>query len=75
MQLGLENRRALGFGRIIAVVSPGVIQPIPNLGISNTVRLALVGWAKTLASEVASRAAIPVHSSHMTGGVIRVDGE
>ena len=42
------------FGRIIAVVSSGVLQPIPNLGISNAIRLALVGWAKTLASEVAA---------------------
>jgi 3-oxoacyl-[acyl-carrier protein] reductase len=30
-----------------------VIQPIPNLGISNALRSALVGWAKTLAGEVA----------------------
>jgi 3-oxoacyl-[acyl-carrier protein] reductase len=31
-----------------------VVQPIPNLGLSNTLRLSLVGWAKTLASEVAA---------------------
>jgi 3-oxoacyl-[acyl-carrier protein] reductase len=31
-----------------------VIQPIPNLGISNALRSALVGWAKSLAGEVAS---------------------
>jgi 3-oxoacyl-[acyl-carrier protein] reductase len=49
----LGGMRARGFGRIIAVVSSGVIQPLPNLGISNTLRLALVGWAKTLAAEVA----------------------
>jgi 3-oxoacyl-[acyl-carrier protein] reductase len=35
------------------LVSSGVIQPIPNLGISNALRLAVVGWAKTLAAEVA----------------------
>lgn len=52
-RLALPGMRARGFGRIIAVVSSGVLQPIPNLGISNAVRLALVGWAKTLASEVA----------------------
>lgn len=49
---GMRNRR---FGRIIAVVSSGVIQPIPNLAISNAIRLALVGWAKTLATEVADQ--------------------
>jgi 3-oxoacyl-[acyl-carrier protein] reductase len=42
------------FGRIISVVSSGVIQPIPNLAISNTIRPALIGWGKTLSAEVAS---------------------
>jgi 3-oxoacyl-[acyl-carrier protein] reductase len=46
--------RQRGFGRIMLVVSSGVIQPIPNLAISNAIRSALVGWAKTLANEVAS---------------------
>ncbi len=52
-RLALPGMRARGFGRILAVVSSGVIQPIPNLGISNALRAALVGWCKTLASEVA----------------------
>lgn len=52
-RLALPGMRARGFGRIIAVVSSGVIQPIPNLAISNAIRSALVAWAKTLASEVA----------------------
>lgn len=49
----LPGMRARGFGRIVAVVSSGVEQPIPNLGISNTLRASIVGWAKTLAAEVA----------------------
>jgi 3-oxoacyl-[acyl-carrier protein] reductase len=53
-RLALPGMRQRGFGRILAVVSSGVIQPIPNLGISNALRAALVGWAKTLAGEVAS---------------------
>jgi 3-oxoacyl-[acyl-carrier protein] reductase len=52
-RLALPGMRTRGFGRIIALVSSGVIQPIPNLGISNALRLGLVGWAKTLAPEVA----------------------
>jgi 3-oxoacyl-[acyl-carrier protein] reductase len=52
-RLALPGMRTRGFGRIIAVVSSAVIQPIPNLGVSNSLRLALVGWAKTLAGEVA----------------------
>ena len=34
------------------LTSSGVIAPIPNLGISNALRLTLVGWSKTLAREV-----------------------
>jgi 3-oxoacyl-[acyl-carrier protein] reductase len=49
----LPGMRSRGFGRIIVVVSSGVEQPIPNLGISNSLRLGLVGWAKTLSAEVA----------------------
>lgn len=43
-----------GFGRILTVASSGVFEPIPNLALSNTLRSALVGWNKTLATEVAS---------------------
>ena len=39
-------------GRIISIISSGVIEPIPNLAISNTIRPALVGWSKTLANEI-----------------------
>jgi 3-oxoacyl-[acyl-carrier protein] reductase len=52
-RLALPGMRERGFGRILAVVSSGVIQPIANLSVSNALRAALVGWAKTLAGEVA----------------------
>lgn len=48
----LPTMRARGWGRIITSTSSGVVAPIPNLGISNSLRLALVGWSKTLAREV-----------------------
>lgn len=51
-RLALPGMRQRNFGRIQLVVSSGVIQPIPNLAISNALRSALIGWAKTLASEV-----------------------
>jgi 3-oxoacyl-[acyl-carrier protein] reductase len=54
VRLALPGMRKRGYGRIIALVSSGVIQPIPNLAISNALRAALVGWAKTLSNEVAS---------------------
>ena len=49
----LPGMKERGFGRILIVASSGVVQPIPNLVVSNTLRSSLVGWAKTLASEVA----------------------
>ena len=48
---GMRNR---GWGRILVVSSSGIVQPIPNLGISNAIRASQVGWAKTLSSEVAA---------------------
>ncbi|MAT04176.1 MAG: 3-oxoacyl-ACP reductase [Acidimicrobiaceae bacterium] len=46
--------RRRGWGRVITCTSSGVIAPIPNLGLSNSLRACLVGWSKTLASEVAA---------------------
>ncbi|MGH3655544.1 MAG: SDR family oxidoreductase, partial [Micromonosporaceae bacterium] len=48
----LPGMRRRGWGRVITVASSGVVAPIPNLGISNTLRASLVGWSKTLAGEV-----------------------
>ncbi|MEZ4890663.1 MAG: SDR family oxidoreductase [Crocinitomicaceae bacterium] len=41
-----------GYGRIINVISTSVKQPLPNLGVSNTIRGAVANWSKTLASEL-----------------------
>lgn len=49
----LPGMRAAGWGRVVTSTSSGVVAPIPNLGISNALRLSLVGWSKTLAREVA----------------------
>lgn len=48
----LPGMRQRKFGRIITSTSSGVVAPIPNLGLSNALRLSLVGWSKTLAREV-----------------------
>ncbi|WP_252737375.1 SDR family NAD(P)-dependent oxidoreductase [Citreicella sp. C3M06] len=42
---------AQGWGRVLTVASSGIEQPIPNLALPNTLRGALAGWNKTLASE------------------------
>jgi 3-oxoacyl-[acyl-carrier protein] reductase len=49
----LPYMKARHWGRVITSTSSGVISPIPNLGISNSLRLSLVGWSKTLSREVA----------------------
>ena len=48
----LPGMRSRGWGRVITSTSSGVVAPIPNLGVSNALRSALVGWSKTLANEV-----------------------
>lgn len=50
----LPGMKARQWGRIITSASSGVVSPIPNLGISNALRMSLVGWSKTLAREVAA---------------------
>ena len=45
--------RSDAWGRIVNVISTSVREPIPNLGVSNTVRGAVAGWAKTLSRELA----------------------
>ena len=48
----LPSMRQRHWGRIITSTSSGVVAPIPNLAISNALRLSLVGWSKTLSREV-----------------------
>jgi 3-oxoacyl-[acyl-carrier protein] reductase len=48
----LPAMRASKWGRIITSTSSGVVAPIANLGMSNTLRTSLLGWSKTLAQEV-----------------------
>jgi len=50
----LPCMRQRKWGRILTSTSSGVLQPIPNLGISNALRASLVTWSKTLATEVAA---------------------
>lgn len=41
-----------GYGRIVNVVSISVREPIPNLGVSNTIRGAMASWAKSVSHEL-----------------------
>lgn len=53
VQSVVPGMRAAGWGRVVNVVSTSVYEPIPGLGVSNAVRAAVAGWAKTLSRELA----------------------
>ena len=52
LQAVLPGMRDARWGRIVNVISTSVYEPIPNLGVSNTVRGAVASWAKTLSREL-----------------------
>lgn len=52
--LCLADMRQAGWGRVLTIASSGVVQPIHNLAMSNTIRSSLVGWSKSLSNEVAA---------------------
>lgn len=41
-----------GYGRVVNIISTSVKEPIPDLGVSNTIRAAVASWAKTLSREL-----------------------
>ena len=72
----LPGMKTRGWGRILTSTSSGIIAPIPNLAISNALRMSLVGWSKTLAREVAKdgiTANIVVPGRIATGRVAALD--
>ena len=53
VQACLPFMKEQSYGRIINVISTSVKEPIPGLGVSNTIRNAVANWAKTLSAELA----------------------
>ncbi len=51
-KLFMEGMKKDSYGRIVNVISTSVKQPLPNLGVSNTIRGAVASWAKTMANEL-----------------------
>jgi 3-oxoacyl-[acyl-carrier protein] reductase len=49
----VPHQRSAGWGRICAIASYSVKQPIPTLAASNTARTGLWAWAKTAAADLA----------------------
>lgn len=52
VRLCLPHLEASGRGRVIAITSSSVKEPIDGLALSNAIRPGVVGWMKTLAREV-----------------------
>ena len=50
----VPDMRSQGWGRVLAITSVSVRQPIPTLILSNTARAGVTGFLKTLAREVAA---------------------
>jgi 3-oxoacyl-[acyl-carrier protein] reductase len=50
----VPGMRGQGWGRVVAITSIAVRQPIPNIILSNTARAGVTGFLKTLAREVAA---------------------
>lgn len=52
VQACMEGMKNAGYGRVINIISTSVKAPLPNLGVSNTIRAAVANWSKTLANEL-----------------------
>ena len=52
VRLCRPHLEASGRGRVIAITSSSVKEPIDNLALSNTIRPGLTGWLKTVAREL-----------------------
>ncbi|MFN8309245.1 MAG: SDR family oxidoreductase [Chitinophagales bacterium] len=51
-RLFIEGMKTEKYGRIVNIISTSVKQPLPNLGVSNTIRAAVANWSKTMANEL-----------------------
>ena len=71
----VSKMSSLEYGRIVFIESSSVKQPLENLVLSNSLRLAVVGFVKTLSQEIA-RSGITLNvlapGSHDTGAIERV---
>lgn len=52
-QTFVSGMKTEAYGRIINIISTSVKQPLPGLGVSNTIRAAVANWSKTLSQELA----------------------
>ena len=53
VKAAVAGMEAEGCGRSIQIISTSVKEPIPNIGLSNTLRGAMASWAKSMSNELA----------------------
>lgn len=77
-QAAIPPMQATGWGRVVAITSVSVRQPIPNLILSNTARAGVTGFLKTVAREVAADG-VTVNSvqpgTHLTDRIAGIYGD
>lgn len=77
-QAAIPAMRERGWGRVVAITSVSVRQPIPTLILSNTARAGVTGFLKTVAREVAADG-VTVNSvqpgTHLTDRIAGVYGD
>lgn len=77
-EAAVPQMQSQAWGRVVAITSISVRQPVPNLILSNTARAGATGFLKTLASEVAGDG-VTVNSVqpglHRTGRLERLYGD
>lgn len=54
----VPSMKESSFGRIVNIVSTSVYEPIPNLGVSNTIRGAMASWSKSMSRELPPKVTI-----------------
>jgi 3-oxoacyl-[acyl-carrier protein] reductase len=71
VQAALPYLLDAGWGRILFVTSVTVRQPVPALALSNTARLGVVGFAKSLVADLAERGASGITVNVLAPGSTR----
>lgn len=66
----IPGMKAKGWGRLVFITSFTLKQPVPNLLLSNTVRLGVAGLSKSLSGELASQG---ITSNVIVQGFVRSD--
>ncbi|MHB8329712.1 MAG: SDR family oxidoreductase, partial [Acidimicrobiales bacterium] len=79
VRAALPHLRAQQWGRICCIASYSVVQPLPNLALSNVARTGLWAWAKTAAADLGGEGSgitlnLACPGPHATGRMLELGG-